>query len=82
MGFAEGLGKPVIYTCEASVLDHLDRKPHFDTNHYLTIEWHADDRAQEIKELKAAIRETLPEEATLEDPANDDRADINKNPGN
>lgn len=40
-GFAEGVGLPVIYTCEKSVWDR--EKTHFDTNHLMTIIW---DRAE------------------------------------
>ena len=36
-GFAEGLGKPVIYTCEKSVFE--EEKTHFDTNHMHTVLW-------------------------------------------
>jgi len=35
-GFAEGLGKPVIYTCKREVFEDSLKKPHFDTNHHLT----------------------------------------------
>ena len=38
-GFAEGLGRPVIYTCRKDVFDNPKTKPHFDTNHYLTVVW-------------------------------------------
>jgi hypothetical protein len=66
-GFAEGLGKPVIYTCEQSIFDDPKRRPHFDTNHHLTVPWiYADmDKAREL--LKAVIRATLPTEAQLTD---------------
>lgn len=39
-GYAEGLSKPVIYTCKRTVFDGKETsvaKPHFDTNHHLTI---------------------------------------------
>jgi hypothetical protein len=36
-GYAEGLGKPVIYTCEKNQFE--SQKTHFDTNHHLTIIW-------------------------------------------
>jgi hypothetical protein len=38
-GFAEGLGRPVIYMCEKSVWEHDDKdmRPHFDTNHLNTV---------------------------------------------
>lgn len=35
-GYAEGLGKPVIYTCEKSKFE--SQQTHFDTNHHLTVE--------------------------------------------
>jgi len=57
-GYAEGLGKPVIYTCEASKFQAT--RTHFDTNHHLTIEWDADAPAQAGESLKATIRATLP----------------------
>lgn len=36
-GYAEGLGKPVIYFCEQQKFDQ--EKTHFDTNHCTTIPW-------------------------------------------
>ena len=36
-GFGEGLGLPVIYTCEIS--KWAESKTHFDTNHLVTIIW-------------------------------------------
>jgi hypothetical protein len=66
-GFAEGLGRPVIYTCRQHEWDEGGRKTHFDTNHLLTVIWDlatADDAA---KRLTATIRATLPGEAKLED---------------
>ncbi len=64
-GYAEGLGKPVIFTCEKSVFD--DKKTHFDTNHHLTIVW--DEKAPEVagEELTATIRATLPHLAKMTD---------------
>jgi hypothetical protein len=56
-GFAEGLGKPVIYTCEKSKFDK--EKTHFDTNHHLTVPWSADDLPSFEEALKATIRATL-----------------------
>ncbi len=64
-GFAEGLGKPVIYTCEKSKFDTA--KTHFDTNHHLTVPWSADDLPSFEEKLKATIRATLPDEAVLQD---------------
>jgi hypothetical protein len=64
-GYAEGLGKPVIYTCEKSKFK--EKKTHFDTNHHLTIVWDADNPAESGETLKDTIRATMPEEAILID---------------
>jgi len=64
-GYAEGLGKPVIYTCEKS---HFKKAgTHFDTNHHLTVLWEKDAIKKALNELKATIRATLPSEAKLQD---------------
>jgi nucleoside 2-deoxyribosyltransferase len=63
-GFAEGLGKPVIYTCEKGVWN--EQKTHFDTNHLVTIIWDAAHLPDAAQRLKATIRATLPEDAILE----------------
>lgn len=60
-GFAEGLGKHVIYTCEQNKFD--ERKTHFDTNHMVTIRWSADDLSHAAALLTATIRNTLPDKA-------------------
>ncbi len=64
-GYAEGLGKPVIYTCERKKFDQ--DKTHFDTNHHLTVVWDKRNPKQAAEELKATIRETLPSEAKITD---------------
>ena len=64
-GFAEGLGKPVIYTCEKKKFE--EAKTHFDTNHHLTIPWDAENPKEAAEKLKATIRATLPEQAKLTD---------------
>ncbi len=64
-GYAEGLGKPVIYTCKKSKFD--DAKTHFDTNHHLTVIWDFDRQEQAIADLKATIRATLPHLAKQDD---------------
>lgn len=63
-GFAEGLGKPVIYTCEKGVFEARQRTgggTHFDTNHHLHILWSLSDLPQAARDLKACIRVTIPE---------------------
>jgi len=64
-GFAEGLERPVIYTCEK---DHFEEHgTHFDTSHHHTIIWSSDDLDAAAMALKTTIRATLPAEAVLED---------------
>jgi hypothetical protein len=65
-GYAEGLGKPVIYTCEKEKFDS-PQKTHFDTNHHLTVVWDKTAPEQAGELLKATIRATLPQLAKLED---------------
>ncbi len=66
-GFAEGIGRPVIYTCEKRYFDK--NRTHFDAQHSATIIWSEGDFAAAAEELKATIRNTLPAEANLADPA-------------
>lgn len=61
-GFAEGLGRPVIYTCEEG------RGTHFDTRQLLTVFWSEGDLESAAQQLKDTIRATLPTEALLSDP--------------
>ncbi|MGH6822678.1 MAG: hypothetical protein ACREC4_04170 [Methylocella sp.] len=64
-GFAEGLGRPVIYTCRKKEWE--ERKTHFDTNHLNTISWNPDDLGAAATRLTLMIRATLPAEATMSD---------------
>lgn len=66
-GYAEGLGKPVIYTCRKDLFDDQTKGTHFDTNHHLTVVWEPDNLPEAVEKLKATIRATLPEEAKLSD---------------
>jgi len=64
-GFAEGLGKPVIYTCERT---HFEKNhTHFDTNHLHTVIWKEADLEKAAAELTITIRATLPDEAKMTD---------------
>lgn len=65
-GFAEGVGRPVIYTCEDAYFSK--QGTHFDTNHHHTIRWKRNGLEAAAAELKSTIRATLPSEAILEDP--------------
>jgi hypothetical protein len=64
-GYAEGLGKPVIYTCEKTVW--MKEKTHFDTNHYHTVVWEKKNPNEATENLKATIRATFPTDAKLAD---------------
>ncbi len=67
-GYAEGLGRPVIYTCKESVFkDSTLKQPHFDTNHSLTVLWNPQDLRSAEDQLATTIRLTLPSEAILSD---------------
>lgn len=69
-GFAEGLGKPVIYTCEENFFRSREegKGTHFDANHCTTILWSdGDPNEAAASELTATIRASLPTEAKLED---------------
>lgn len=64
-GFAEGLGKKVIYICEKEKFEK--HKTHFDTNHHLTLKWDSSNPKEFTDQLKATIRATFPDEAIMED---------------
>ncbi|WP_040852318.1 hypothetical protein [Nitrosospira lacus] len=66
-GHAEGLGKPVIYTCEKSVFNNKTESTHFDANHHLTVLWEHGRLEEAVKQLKATIRATFPLDAKMED---------------
>ena len=56
-GYAEGLGKPVIYICEKAKFD--EKKTHFDTNHCTTVPWSRDDNEGFKQALIATLRRSL-----------------------
>tara|TARA_R110000803_G_scaffold96237_7_gene164356 strand:+ start:1342 stop:2334 length:993 start_codon:yes stop_codon:yes gene_type:complete len=56
-GYAEGLGKPVIYMCEKAKFEIA--RTHFDTNHSTTILWSSDDPEAFSKDMVATIRRSL-----------------------
>jgi hypothetical protein len=68
-GFAEGLDKPVIYTCREDVFKDTDatKRPHFDTNHLSHVLWTPEDLPGAAERLKAMVRATLPAESNLND---------------
>jgi hypothetical protein len=60
-GFAEGLGKDVIYICRDGV------RTHFDTDHRQTVRWDLAKLDETATQLKAVIRNTLLGDARQED---------------
>ena len=56
-GYAEGLGKPVVYICERTKFE--EASTHFDTNHCTTIPWSKDNPEQFKDELIATLRRSL-----------------------
>lgn len=56
-GYAEGLGKPVVYLCERAKFDQA--KTHFDTNHCTTVIWSLGAEEQFVAELTATLRRSL-----------------------
>lgn len=56
-GYAEGLGKPVLYLCKRSVFD--EHGTHFDTNHCTTVMWDPGDTESFTRELVATLRRSL-----------------------
>ncbi|WP_291885426.1 hypothetical protein [Maricaulis sp.] len=56
-GYAEGLGKPVVYICESAKFDAA--KTHFDTNHCMTVVWSKGKEEEFSRSLIATIRRSL-----------------------
>lgn len=56
-GYAEGLGKPVLYLCQRREFEA--RGTHFDTNHCTTVQWEASDPAGFHADLIATLRRSL-----------------------
>jgi hypothetical protein len=64
-GFGEGLGLPVIYTCEKTAWQ--EEGTHFDTNHLNTIIWDPADLKEAENRLVATIRVTFRADAKQTD---------------
>ena len=56
-GYAEGLGKPVVYICEKTKFE--EESTHFDTNHCTTVLWSSDESEKFSRELIATLRRSL-----------------------
>jgi hypothetical protein len=58
-GYADGLGRPVVYTCKASEFKPEEGKPHFDVNHQTFVLWSFPPRDAELDNLKVTVRNSL-----------------------
>lgn len=56
-GYAEGLGKPVVYICEKEKFDK--KSTHFDVNHCTTVPWSMDDPNKFCSKLIAVLRQSI-----------------------
>lgn len=56
-GYAEGLGKPVLYICERAKFD--EKKTHFDTNHCTTVLWDSEAPKEFVDSLIATLKRSL-----------------------
>ena len=56
-GYAEGLGKPVVYICEKEKFEAAST--HFDTNHLTTVLWSYGNEEEFSQELVATLRRSL-----------------------
>jgi nucleoside 2-deoxyribosyltransferase len=56
-GYAEGLGKPVIYICKKDKFDKSST--HFDVNHCTTVMWELGEEGQSVEQVIATIRRSL-----------------------
>ena len=65
-GFAEGLGRPVLYFCRKDVWDDEKGKPHFDTNHCNTVVWSRDDDAWCRKQIIVNLQNAFPDTANMD----------------
>jgi nucleoside 2-deoxyribosyltransferase len=63
-GFAEGLGKPVFYTCEKGCFD--SKGTHFDVRQHYTVVWEEGKFEEAAEKLKTEIQNTLPTEAKMD----------------
>lgn len=66
-GFAEGLGKPVIYLCEKSFFDDPANGVHFDVSQRQGVIWARDNLDEAREQLKSIIRNTFPGDARMTD---------------
>jgi hypothetical protein len=58
-GYAEGIGRPVIFTCRTDAFNIEIGRPHFDVNHHYCVKWDDPPFADQIEELSTTIRAAL-----------------------
>ncbi len=58
-GYADGIGRPVIYTCRSDAFNPNKGKPHFDVNHQRCVRWDDPPTSAQLEELQVTIRHTL-----------------------
>lgn len=58
-GYAEGIGRPVIYTCRTDAFDPQIGQPHFDVNHHQCMTWDDPPTAEQLDRLIITIQHTL-----------------------
>lgn len=58
-GYAEGIGRPVIFTCRADAFNPNTGHPHFDVNHHHCVRWDDPPTAAQLDELSVTIRTAL-----------------------
>ena len=58
-GYAEGIGRPVIYTCRTDAFNPGIGQPHFDVNHHLHVTWDDPPTQEQLDRLSLTIRHTL-----------------------
>lgn len=70
-GYAEGLGKSVIYICEQSAWSQPETRPHFDVNHCTTVMWDEKDVNGFKERLIATIRNSIRTQTALKSKQSD-----------
>ncbi len=58
-GYAEGIGRPVIFTCRTDALNPQTGRPHFDVNHHQCVRWDDPPTAVQDEDLSLTIRNAL-----------------------
>jgi hypothetical protein len=58
-GYAEGIGRPVIFTCHTDAFNPENGRPHFDVNHHQCVKWDDPPTVEQLEQLSLTIRNTL-----------------------